>query len=492
MGYGDYPTMFFAADTPYFLQQVHSLSRSHSYPPPSLEVWNFAYPYQYGMQSFVSLLEKFTGMKAHTLMFAVIMPLVEFSIAVIAFDICRRICKAQGMAIIALLVFLFGYRQYYPGHLLDDFWTFLTSVERFGFRYPSITSSAGMLILLSILRCLLDFDSPRMRRAAVWLVGLMPLFKLPYVVAAGSGLALIYSIQYMRKRDPALIIELAVAACMAGLSILVFFQGETVHRYLLAMDFLGFMAMTRTYQHETFAVLLTILLAIRFTTRASPWPAKARELLLFSVAPLLLFLPISYRALNDFQIFDPLLHLSALLCGNLIALTWLNKNHSGIAGLLAGTITSFFLVIPGLISSVNHSVIVATTPERGHEFTDNRLVADALLHIPVANTLTITNDLRYPANNFRRNNRQFQLAGIFGYQNFASNLVYGGDRLVNRPVYEAAINLFRRATWPADEISAFISVVPVTHLLIHKEFQHAKDIPLELIYSNERYAVYRF
>jgi hypothetical protein len=492
MGYGNYPAVFFAADTPYFLQQVHSLAKSPGYPPPSLEVWNFSYAYQYGMQAFVAMLVKITGLKAHTLMFAVVMPLVELAIAIMAYDISRHVCKERRAAVIALLVFLFGRHQYFPGYLLGDAWTFVTSIERFGFRYPSVTSSAGLLILLSIVRCLLDLDSVNMRRSAVWLVGLMPIFKLPYTVAAGGGLALIYLRRCLLNRNPACIVEPIAAAGLAGLGIYLFFHGETVSRYLFTVDFPGFMSMTRAYQHETAAVFICVFTAIALTTRTLTWVGNAGQLALFSLAPLLIFLPVSYRALNDFQIFDPLLHLSALLCGSLIAMTWLHRKRFAGAAAIAGTITAAFLVLPGMLSTLHHSMVVAVTPENGHEFADNRILADALERIPLEHTLIITNDLRYPADNFRRDNRQFQLASVFGHQNFASNLVYAGDRIINRPLYEAAINLFRRTSWPEAEISAFTSVVPITHLLIHKNFPHANDIPLRLIYSNDRYAVYRF
>ena len=77
MGTGDFPLVFFAVDSPYFLHQVHALMTTTQYPPPNFEVVDHITPYHYGIQGFVALASLVSGLKAHFVMFAVIVPLLE-------------------------------------------------------------------------------------------------------------------------------------------------------------------------------------------------------------------------------------------------------------------------------------------------------------------------------------------------------------------------------------------------------------------------------
>jgi hypothetical protein len=54
------------------------------------------------------------------------------------------------------------------------------------------------------------------------------------------------------------------------------------------------------------------------------------------------------------------------------------------------------------------------------------------------------------------------------------------------------LKLFQLNRWPAAQIEQIRQKVPLTHLLIHKQFVHAEDIPLALVFENEHYSVYRF
>ena len=145
-----------------------------------------------------------------------------------------------------------------------------------------------------------------------------------------------------------------------------------------------------------------------------------------------------------------------------------------------------------MLSLLNHVYVVSAHPEQGHEYADNHAVADALSHIPLQNTMIATNDLRYPANGYSREYRQFQLAGIFGHQNFGADLVYGGFRESERNRYANFLKLFQMETWNAALINILRQKVKITHLLIHKNFAHASEIPLLLVYENDSYRVYKF
>ena len=133
--------------------------------------------------------------------------------------------------------------------------------------------------------------------------------------------------------------------------------------------------------------------------------------------------------------------------------------------------------------------VVIVEPNRGHEYVDNRMVADALDQIPLDGTLSATNDLRYPADDFRRSNRQFQLA--------AAGSVFGSSEPGVEPELSCALsgpNAWRcwrrptsahgRTVWPGcfeiaqlrDNVGLHARADTVTS----PHYPHSQDIPLRI------------
>jgi len=146
-------------------------------------------------------------------------------------------------------------------------------------------------------------------------------------------------------------------------------------------------------------------------------------------------------------------------------------------------------VTPALTAAARYADVLVEQPARAHEFTDNRAIAQALAVIPVKASILVTNDLRYPADDFRREGLQMQVVSLFGHQAFAVNYMYeaypfSGDRrrlqrLLEAPDWTPAIHEAARTHhW--------------THLLIRKDFPHPQRIPLEQIFDGELYSVFRF
>ena len=98
----------------------------------------------------------------------------------------------------------------------------------------------------------------------------------------------------------------------------------------------------------------------------------------------------------------------------------------------------------------------------------------------------MTNDLRYPAQNFARADRQMQIPALFGHQAFAVNFSY-------EPVEERRElqRLLQRPEW-SDAIPEAARTHHWTHLVIRKDYVHPAPIPLEQIFENDFYAVFRF
>ena len=55
---------------------------------------------------------------------------------------------------------------------------------------------------------------------------------------------------------------------------------------------------------------------------------------------------------------------------------------------------------------------------------DNTQLAEVLGCVPLDNSVVITNDLRYPADNYKRVNRQMQLSSLFGHTFYNAELTY--------------------------------------------------------------------
>jgi hypothetical protein len=495
MGAGEYPAEFFAADSPFFLQQVYALISTDSYPPPSLETYGFSFKYHYGIQAFVALSSLLTGLKPHLLMFGVVEPLLELLTGLLIYDICRKLTGRHDAALACLLLVLFGAKQYLVNYLGPSGWDFVTGQENFNFRYPNPPNVAGLLISLCVVRCALEFDRTNMRLAALFFTCMLPVFKLPYLIPISAGLALVYCYELRKQFRAYLLLEIVGAAILSALCYVIFSLSPASTNGVAIFEFLGFLGMSMSWQNETLLILGILAIATAVATRHRLSDGMAK-LLMFALAPYLLFslwrLDVRSDIDNQYQIFELAIQLVAIFTAVYVVLAWFcNGRKTALKYVIAAACVAG-LTGPGALSLANHIRIVAAHPERGHEYADNRSVADALAHIPVGNSLLVTNDLRYPADNYSRTYRQFQLAGIFGHRNFAANLVYGGFGSENRNRYASVARLFKVEAWPATQIRALRDSVAVTHLLIRKDYPHAADIPLDLVYENKDYAVYRF
>jgi hypothetical protein len=146
-------------------------------------------------------------------------------------------------------------------------------------------------------------------------------------------------------------------------------------------------------------------------------------------------------------------------------------------------------VVPAVFVAGRYSRVLIRDPENGHEFVQNRSIAEALAAIPTSGAIIVTNDLRYPAQRFNRNNRQMQIPALFGHQAFAVNYAYesfefsSGRRELQK--------LLQSEEW-SDALEQAVRAHHWTHLLIRKDYVHPAPIPLERVFDNESYAVYRF
>jgi hypothetical protein len=253
--------------------------------------------------------------------------------------------------------------------------------------------------------------------------------------------------------------------------------------------------MTKPWQLVTLSVYAALTLVLWPFVGRLRTTDQIRSLGMFVLGIFVLFLLLKFRGSNARQVFDPaivpailfLVSVGLASCDEGLQHRWYRKGY--ICALLV-------VMIPGLVSLVGHTYILLTKPAEGHEYVSNAKIGEILSRIPTQGTLIVTNDLRYPANNYKRKNRQFQFAGIFGHENLATNFKYVGvpktEWMALRKIKNQIDQLFCGDRWKSEEVEALKQTYPITHLVIHKNYPHPEDIPLEKVYENEDYILYVF
>jgi hypothetical protein len=173
------------------------------------------------------------------------------------------------------------------------------------------------------------------------------------------------------------------------------------------------------------------------------------------------------------------------------ALSLANRRWDRLGGLrrAAFLLSIAVAIVPTAAVAARYSLVLVRSPESGHEFANNRSLAEALRAIPPNGTIVVTNDLRYPAQRFSRDQRQMQIPALFGHQAFAVNYVY--EVYLFSAERAQLQELLAAPRWSADIFDA-ARLHRWTHLVIRKDHVHPAPIPLEQIFENGEYAVFRF
>ncbi|MDA9761649.1 DUF2298 domain-containing protein [Desulfobacterales bacterium] len=499
MGYymatGSYPNVLFAVDSPYYLHQVHALMTTSGYPPPSFELYGYASKYHYGVQALTAVISLVSGIKPHTVMFGIVVPLLQFLTYFLAYLLVTQVVKRGYGRYIVFGVILIGAKHHILDYLDLDIIGDIVKAQRYHFRYAHPPSLMGMVMTLAMLFCVLNYQKRRLRIVTTLLVGLMPMVKIPYAFFAGAGYATFLFWKYMRCRDRALMAHLFAAGALCILSYYLLSARYYGLQDVSNIEVFGFLAMTQPWQLVTLSVYTVLTLVLWPFVGRLRTTDQIRSLGMFVLGIFVLFLLLKFRGSNARQVFDPaivpvilfLVSVGLASCDGGLQHRWYRKGY--ICALLV-------VMIPGLVSLVGHTYILLTKPALGHEYVSNAKIGEVLSKIPTQGTLIVTNDLRYPANNYKRKNRQFQFAGIFGHQNLATNFKYvrvsKTEWMALRKIKNQIDQLFCGDRWKSEEVEALKQTYPITHLVIHKNYPHPEDIPLEKVYENEDYILYVF
>jgi hypothetical protein len=513
MAPGPFPPVFYHVDTSYFLEKVHALIQAGRYPPESLGVAGGLQTYHYGAQGVTALLARASGLAAHHALFVVVLPLLVLGMAAAAIAAARRLAPALPAWVSAPLLLVPVPTLWYrfgadAGPAVadaiarmdpDPVAVLASAYQMWGVTLnPGHNIAAQFIVVASIAAIA---AAPVLGwRLAVFLIGTAIVFKAPTGIAlcAGAAVALACSAAYARRVRP-LLPGVAVAAVFALVYVAFFAAPEATARAsrLEVMPLYHLRLLEQRGELAGFGLDLLWLFVPAAVLLARPASRnEALPLLAFALTPLALVnaLQLVDERPFGFGIDDNWLQVLTPV-PIVVHAAWLvlaGGSPPGSAGRAARAAFFAFAgltLFPAALVAIGYSGVLLADPADGHEYVDNRPLAAALSVIPVGGALIVTNDLRYPADSFRRDGRQMQIPALFGHRAFAVNLEYEGYPFSAER--RAAQNLLRQPVW-SDAIEDAARAHSWTHFVMRNDAPHPAAVPLERVFDNGTYGVYRF
>ena len=468
MARGAFPPVFYNIDTAYALEKVHALIVADTYPPDSLSNVGIHRTYHYGTQAMAALISRSSGLLPHHSMFGVVLPLLTAGVLAAAATAARYISPAlpRSVSVPLLLLSIPTLANPFWGTLGQQLWNAASSSEL----------SLGQMIGEYGLWGILSNEGPNVgadfvilaslagiAAASSWgwtlpafLIGIAILVKTPTGVALIAGFALMEAWRAAVAKD----LRPSPQALMAGGT----FIATAVMFFLISFE--------SNFQVEAYP-----LFHVREMVGRGNIPGLALDVV-WMLLPVLIVLsagitdPERRSAPFLWLVIAPLIVVNATRMDNTrpggggTGDDWFQMLHTVPFFIHAFTLslasrrweqlgrrrrTAFLLILaltigPVAVAAAHYSVLLLRAPESGNDFVDNRSLAEALAVVPTRGTIIVTNDLRYPAGNFTRDDRQMQIPAIFGHQAFAVNYAHEAveerrplQQLLQQPAWSDAI-----------------------------------------------------
>jgi hypothetical protein len=200
---------------------------------------------------------------------------------------------------------------------------------------------------------------------------------------------------------------------------------------------------------------------------------------------------------NRGQFTDPIGLL--LACLNAMAFKGFKASDNRFVTLiLAGHLVFFGL--SNVIGGLKAGIQTALDPSKGHEYVYNRPLAEVLGTVAVEEShLIATNDLRYPANDFSRPNRQHQMSSLFGHTFFNSEMLYSfvyfnGDSASRRKEYlarKAVTTVLCDTDRSLRNESEYLRSNGITHVILHLKYPYIDYSGYRPMGRNDDYVMIR-
>lgn len=513
MAPGDYSPVFYHVDTPYFLEKVHALVKTEIYPPTSLGVVDGRFSYHFAAHGLTALIARASGLAPHHTLFLIVLPLLSVGVLAAAVLGARSLGAAlpAWVAVPMLLIPVptLWYRFWDvagPGVAAAISSLTLGPLDGVTARYEmwGATSNNGHNIAAQfvVLGSLAGIAAARTRgwRLPVFLIGSAFLVKSPTGLALAAGLALAQAYRTVATRSARPLMPV-VAAAGVFVGIYGAFWNGPPEAVGYRLELFPFYQVKRLLERDELTGFwldvgwLLLPAAVILLARQRDPMKRSAPLLLFAVPPF--FLVNSLRltdmrpgfAVSDdwLQVMSPAVPLAIhAFVLSLAAQRWTRLGP----GLRATFLLAIGLsILPPVFAAARYSRLLIVHPERGHEFVDNRALGEALSVIPTEGAIIVTNDLRYPAQDFSRRDRQMQIPGLFGHQAFAVNYAYEAYSFSRER--RQLQDLLSATEW-SDDITEAARTHRWTHLLIRKDYTRPQPLPLEPIFENDLYTVFRF
>jgi hypothetical protein len=502
MGAGSFPAVFYNVDSAYSLEKVHSLAIARTFPPPSLSNLGVVRTYHYGVYAMAALISRVSGLLPHQSLFLVVLPLLALGTVAAAVVASRHLAPAVPLTLAVPLLLIaspslarsfsdgFGPRLWQAitaGPFTLDWinadyvqWGFLSN-EAQNTDFPILAAIAAI------------GAAPKVGwRLAVFVIGSSVIFKTTTGAAlvAGFGLAETWrtlTSNHHRPSGPLLLAAVVFIATFAAFYLVSFTPGRSVRLDPFG-HLRGILNENSPISPHGFGVdvlwLFLPAFAVLAMTRVHIDPSSARFLLM-ALGPLVV-INVSQLVPGGedwFQIAHTVPFMVHAFALSLAGRYWHVLTRPARVGFV---LASAAVIAPVVVAAEMYSSHLLRVPESGHEFADNRPIAAALTAIPVDGSIIVTNDLRYPTDNFGRDDRQMQIPALFGHQAFSANFAYEPVE-ERRPLQK----LLQRTQWD-DAVLTAAREYHWTHFIVRKDYVHPSPIPLKAIFENDAYVVYRF
>jgi len=509
MSRGAYPPVFFNVDTPFFLGHVHSLVKATTFPPPSLNVLGGQLPNHYGIQGAAALISRSSGLAPHHALFLVVVPLLVAGTVAAAVELIKGIGPRLPW-LISLPLLLNPVPTFWAeftsivgssvmkamkGLTLAPLETLLGEHQLWGVANVAAPNVATPFLVLAVLAGI--FNSPaRGWRLPVFLAGIAIAVKAPTAVSllAGLGLAVAARAAVEHSLRPLLPAVAAGAVFAAVYGLLWFMPDRTAETGLQLFPLYHLQWLRSRGDLAGFGTDVVWLLApalIALKARPAARGPERPSLLIFALGPFIVANTLNVSSANGTTANWPQIMISVPLVLRAFVLSIAAPRWSGFGSRLRTAFVGLVALttIPALIAAASYTASIVRNPAKGHEFANNRSIAEVLAVVPVAQSVIVTNDLRHPAAGSGAFDRQMQIPALFGHQAFAVDYTYEKHRFSDERL--ALQELLRSEQW-TDAIDRAARMHHWTHFLVHKSFAHPATIPLERLFENDAYAVYRF
>lgn len=493
-----YPSYFFNVDNAWTLQFVHALEQDFTYPPRNISVDFIGSNYQYGVVYLAFLFQKIPYVTPHLALYL----LVPLFFGLIAIVLLRKLLLLRNMRDTDYLLGIFvivslRYNEFLWNPMNNFFEGFNLEHGPFYIAQSIQLQAFSGYVLLIVMIYLMVINNGGLKTWVLlrFVFITIIIFKASYIFFFLAYLPFEYFRFRLRNFRRYLVLDILVLG-LASFVLVNFVRGSTeiYDSYVQLSDFrssgnyvqLRLFGLFGLGNFVNFSLFLLPLLFVMVNSKTDSL------LILTGLFMFMMFNFVYLDSYNKHQLYAPLRAIVPVIYAMNISL--LKKDR---LTKFFGIIFIIYYSLPNLIGGTLYMVRTAGNPMSGHEVVDNTQLAEVLGCVPLDNSVVITNDLRYPADNYKRVNRQMQLSSLFGHTFYNAELTYiatGFPGTVNERILflqdrHRLTNLLCNGEVKLDEVSKELKIKGVSHVLIHKGFNHLNFDESGVLCENEKYAV---